>query len=336
MKAAILTHYDKKGINLELKDIDIPIPEDNEVLVKIHFAGVNPLDNMIIRGEVKLIVPYQMPLVMGNEFSGIVEKVGKKVTKYKSGDRVYGRMPLSKIGAFAEFATVNEDALAIIPDYLSLDEAATVPLTALTAMQAFEIMNPKPGDTVFISGGTGSLGAMAIPVAKSLGLNVITNGSAENEERVKKLGADKFIDYKKENYADILENVDFVIDTLGDRELPNEFKILKEGGKLVSLRGLPNGKFAKRIGMPFFKQMLFKLVGSKYDKMTAKKNQTYDFIFVHESSKQLEEIGNLFNRENPLETSIDSVYSLDEVNDALKKVSMGRSRGKTIIKIAEE
>ena len=203
-------------------------------------------------------------------------------------------------------------------------------------MQAFEIINPKPGDTVFISGGTGSLGAMKITVAKSLGLNVIINGSAENEERVKKLGADKFIDYKKENYADILENVDFVIDTLGDRELPNEFKILKEGGKLVSLRGLPNGKFAKRIGMPFFKQMLFKLVGSKYDKMTAKKNQTYDFIFVHESSKQLEEIGNLFNRENPLKTSIDSVYSLDEVNDALKKVSMGRSRGKTIIKITEE
>ena len=329
MKAAILTHYDKKGINLELKDIDIPIPENNEVLVKIHFAGVNPLDNMIIRGEVKLIVPYQMPLVMGNEFSGIVEKVGNKVTKYKSGDRVYGKMPLSKIGAFAEFATVSEDALAIIPDYLSLEEAATVPLTALTAMQAFEIINPKPGDTVFISGGTGNLGAMTIPVAKSLGLNVIINGSAENEERVKKLGADKFIDYKKENYADILENVDFVIDTLGDRELPNEFKILKEGGKLVSLRGLP-------IGMQFFKQMLIKLVGSKYDKMTAKKNQTYDFIFVHESSKQLEEIGNLFNRENPLKTSIDSVYSLDEVNDALKKVSMGRSRGKTIIKITEE
>ena len=336
MKAAILTHYNKKGRNLELKDIDIPVPEDNEVLVKVHFAGVNPLDNMIIRGEVKLIVPYQMPLVMGNEFSGVVEKVGSKVIKYKSGDRVYGRMPLSKIGAFAEFAAVNEDALAIIPDYLSLDEAATVPLTALTAVQAFEIMNPKPGDTVFISGGTGSLGAMAIPVAKSLGLNVITNGSAENEERVKKLGADKFIDYKKENYADILENVDFVIDTLGDRELPNEFKILKEGGKLVSLRGLPNGMFAKRIGMTFFKQMLFKLAGSKYDKMAAKKNQTYDFIFVHESGKQLEEIGNLFNRESPLETSIDSVYSLDGVNDALKKVSMGRSKGKTIVRIAEE
>jgi len=251
MRAAVLTQYDKQKINLEIKEVSIPIPKENEVLVKIYSAAVNPLDNMIIRGEVKLIVPYKMPLVMGNEFSGVVEKVGKKVTKYKSGDRVYGRMPLSKIGAFAEFATVNEDVLAIIPDYLSLEEAATVPLTALTAMQAFEIINPKPEDTVFISGGTGSLGAMAIPVAKSLGLNIITNGSAENEERVKKLGADKFIDYKKENYADILENVDFVIDTLGDRELPNEFKILKEGGKLVSLRGLPNGKFAKRIRMSF-------------------------------------------------------------------------------------
>ena len=336
MKAAVLTHYDKKGTELEIREISTPIPEEDEVLVKIMTAAVNPLDNMIIRGEVKLIVPYAMPLVMGNEFAGVVEKTGKNAVRFKPGDRVYGRMPLKKIGAFAEYAAVKETALAVIPEYLSFEEAATVPLTALTAMQAFEVMDVHAGESVFISGGTGSLGAMAIPVAKSLGLHVYTNGSGENEERVRKLGAEKFIDYRKENYADVLSGVDHVLDTLGDRELPNEFKVLKEGGSLVSLRGLPNGRFARRSGMPLFKQLLFQLAGSKYDRMAAAKKQTYDFLFVHEDGSQLDRIGRLFDKEHPLETSIDTVFTLEEINEALAKVKQGKSKGKTIITVREQ
>lgn len=336
MKAALLKHYSKQKTNLEIKDVPIPMPKENEVLVKIYSAAVNPLDNMIIRGEVKLIVPYKMPLIMGNEFSGIVEKLGASVTRFKVGDRVYGRMPLSKIGAFAEYTAIDEKTLAIVPDYLTHDEAATVPLTALTAMQAFEIMNVKAGESIFISGGTGSLGAMAIPVAKSRGLTVYTNGSADNEERVKALCVDRFIDYKKENYVDVLSNVDYVLDTLGDRELPNEFKVLKERGKLVSLRGLPNERFAKRAGLSFFKQFIFKIAGEKYDKMAGLKNQTYDFLFVHEDGKQLEQIGKLFSANNPLEASIDTVFTLEQVNEALEKVKNGGSKGKTIIKIVKE
>ena len=336
MKAAVLTHYDKQGTELEIREISTPIPEEDEVLVKIMTAAVNPLDNMIIRGEVKLIVPYAMPLVMGNEFAGIVEKTGKNAARFKPGDRLYGRMPLKKIGAFAEYAAVKETALAVIPEYLSFEEAATVPLTALTAMQAFEVMDVHAGESVFISGGTGSLGAMAIPVAKSLGLHVYTNGSGENEERVRKLGAEKFIDYRKENYADVLSGVDHVLDTLGDRELPNEFKVLKEGGNLVSLRGLPNGRFARRSGMPLFKQLLFQLAGSKYDRMAAAKKQTYDFLFVHEDGSQLDRIGRLFDKEHPLETSIDTVFTLEEINEALAKVKQGKSKGKTIITVREQ
>ena len=336
MKVAVLNNYDKNGTKLEVREMALPSPDDHEVLIKVYTAAVNPLDNMIIRGEVKLVVPYKLPLVLGNELAGVVEKVGSSVTKFKAGDRVYGRMPLNKIGAFAEYAAVAENALAIIPDYLSFDEAATVPLTALTAMQAFEIMKPRSGETIFISGGTGSLGAMAIPIAKSLGLTVYTNGSADNEERVKELGTDRFIDYKKENYAEVLKDVDYVLDTLGDRELPNEFKVLKRGGSLVSLRGLPNGRFAKRAGLSFIKQLLFKLAGSKYDKMAAAKNQTYDFLFVHEDGGQLEELSKIFNAENPLETSIDTIYTLAQVNEALDKVKQGKSKGKTIIKLVEK
>ena len=118
MKAAILTRYDKNATGLELRGIPTPTPDANEVLVKIHTAAVNPLDNMMMRGEVKLIIPYALPLVMGNEFSGVVEKVGANVTGFAVGDRVYGRMPLRKIGAFAEFAAVDARALAHVPDYL--------------------------------------------------------------------------------------------------------------------------------------------------------------------------------------------------------------------------
>ena len=326
-----MTHYDKKGTELDIREIPTPVPEEDEVLVKIMTAAVNPLDNMIIRGEVKLIVPYAMPLVMGNEFAGVVEKNGKNAARFKPGDRVYGRMPLKKIGAFAEYAAVKETALAVIPEYLSFEEAATVPLTALTAMQAFEVMDVHAGESVFISGGTGSLGAMAIPVAKSLGLHVYTNGSGDNEERVRKLGAEKFIDYRKENYTDVLSGVDHVLDTLGDRELPNEFKVLKEGGNLVSLRGMPNGRFARRSGMPLFKRLLFQAAGRKYDRMAAAKKQTYDFLFVHEDGSQLDRIGRLFDKENPLETSIDTAFAFDEINKALDKVKQGKSKGKTIL-----
>ena len=182
MRAAILNGYHKNGDTLSVCDIPVPQIEDHEVLVKIKAAGVNPLDNMIIRGEVKLIVPYKFPLIMGNEFCGVVDKVGKAVRNFSVGDRVYGRMPLKKIGAFAEYAAVDKNAIAKVPEYLSDEEAASVPLTALTALQAFELMNVKSGKTVFISGGTGSLGAMAIPVAKSMELNVITNGSVGNKD----------------------------------------------------------------------------------------------------------------------------------------------------------
>ncbi len=138
MKAAILEKYASDGRELIVRDIPIPAIADDEVLVKAVAAAVNPLDNMIVRGEVKLIVPYRFPLVMGNELSGVVEKVGSKVNGFAKGDRVYARMPLDKIGAFAEYAAVRATALAKIPDYLSFEEAASVPLTALTAWQAYD------------------------------------------------------------------------------------------------------------------------------------------------------------------------------------------------------
>lgn len=134
MKAALVEQYNKKNISVRLVNLDKPTIGRKEVLIKILAAGVNPLDNMISRGEVKMIVPYKLPVVAGNEFVGIVEQVGTEVSKYNVNDRVFARLPLEKIGAFAEFVSVDEDALAKVPDYLSDIEAAAVPLTALTIM----------------------------------------------------------------------------------------------------------------------------------------------------------------------------------------------------------
>ena len=332
MKAAVLDKYDKHGCDLTIVEVPMPEVKADEVLVRMHTAAVNPLDNMIIRGEVKLIVPYTMPLIMGNEFCGTIENTGSEVRGYSVGQRVYGRLPLNHIGAFAEYVSVSSSAIAEVPDYLSDEEAAAVPLTALTALQALELLQVKSGDTVFISGGTGSFGAMAIPIAKSRGLKVITNGSASQRDRVISLGADRLIDYKTEDYSQSLHDIDGIIDTLGERELPKEFGSLKRGGHLVSLRGLPNGEFASRMHMPFWKRMLFKLAGLKYDRMVAGNQQHYHFIFVHEDGEGLQQVSRLFE-EKRIPASVDEVFALEDVNQALKKVASSGSKGKTILKI---
>ena len=333
MKAAVLGGYDKNGRDLEVRDIPVPQPAASEVLVRVSTAGVNPLDNMIVRGEVKLIVPYSFPLVMGNELVGTVEALGADVTRFEVGDRVYGRMPLAKIGAFAEYAAISADALAKVPDYLTDEEAACVPLTALTALQSFELMNVKAGDTVFISGGTGSLGAMAIPVAKGLGLRVATNGNGRSADRVRALGADEFIDYKNQDYVDVLHDVDGVLDSLGERELERQLSILKRGGTLVSLRAMPNGEFAQRMGMSGFKRFLFGMAGRKFDKMAQKRDQRYRFVFVHEDGIGLAALPGILG-ERKIEASVDEGFALDDVNNALAKVAAGGSKGKTVLRIA--
>lgn len=228
MKAAQHTSYNKNKITLNLTEIAKPQIKPNQVLVKVTAAGVNPLDNMISRGDVKLIVPYKLPQTAGNELVGLIEEVGATVTNFAAGDRVFGRLPLDSIGAFAEYVAVDAQALAKVPAYLTDEEAAAVPLTALTIMQALDLIGAQAGKTIFISGGTGGVGGMAIPIAKAKGLTVITNGDAASAERVLSLGADQFIDYKTEDYTKTLNNVDYVLDTLGGAETEKQMTIMKK------------------------------------------------------------------------------------------------------------
>jgi NADPH:quinone reductase-like Zn-dependent oxidoreductase len=330
MKAAQINGYSKE---IELKWNDIPKPnvQDYDVLVKVKAAGVNPLDMLILRGNVKLIVDYKFPLTMGNELSGVVEAVGKRVTKFKEGDSIYTRLPEKQIGAFAEYAVVNEDAIAKMPTNLTYVEAAAVPLTALTAYQALkEKFNAKPNEKIFISGGTGGLGAMAVPMAKYFGLYVITNGGETGRERMLGLGADEFFNYKSEDYSERLSNIDYVLDTLGAKEIEKELGILKPYGKLVSLAGMPNYRFAMERQFPFLKKMMFRMAGSSLDKMALKQNKEYHFLFMRADGKQLEQITKFVESEN-IKPSIDSIFESKDINTALKKVDTGHSKGKVIL-----
>ena len=172
MKAAQITQY-SKNIHITVNDIPIPETGDYDILIRIKAAAVNPVDILNLTGAVRLIQDYKMPLTLGNECAGIVEKVGRCVKKFKTGDRVYSRLPVSKIGAFAEYVAIHENAVAHMPDNFDFAAAAAIPLTGLTAYQAItEELNAKPGETVFFPGGSGSFGQMAVPIAKSLGLRV--------------------------------------------------------------------------------------------------------------------------------------------------------------------
>ena len=334
MKAVQIDNYSKIIDSVKIREVSIPEIKPDEVLVRVKSVGINPVDNMITRGEVKLITPYSFPLTIGNELAGIIEKTGEKVTEFKEGDRVFSRLPTNKIGAFAEYVAINKKDLAKIPEYLSFNEAAAIPLTALTAYQALDILQVKSGETLFISGGSGGFGAMAVPLAKARGIKVITNGSLENKERVLALGAEQFLDYKTEDYAQLLHDVDGVIDTIGGKDTEKQFSILKQGGKLVSLKGMPNGRFAKKMGLPLWKQWVFRFAGRSFDNMAKKRNQEYHFIFVQSNGEQLSEIAKVLE-ENQIRPSIDSIYSFEDIAKALVKVDKGSSKGKTIVEISK-
>ncbi len=325
MKAAYFDKYNKET-KLELGELPIPVVGPEDVLVRVVYAAVNPVDVMMIHGDLKLVIPHKGVEIAGNEMVGIVKEVGSKVKNFKVGERVFGRMPIDKEGAFAEYVSIDQDLIAPVPEKYTDEEAAAIPLAALTIMQAIDLLKPKPGSTLFLSGGTGSLGQIAIPILKEHGLKVITSGNAKNKENVMKLGADQFIDYKTEDYSKILKNVNYVIDTVGEKELTKEFEILKPGGHLVSLKGMPNEAFAKRMHMPKLKQLLFKIAGGKYDRMAKKKNAKYDFVFVEPNGKQLEE-GSQILAQRDIHPMIDKVYDLENINEALKKVENGSSKG---------
>ncbi len=333
MKAVQIKSYSKE-INTILSDIPKPKISDSEVLIQVKAAAVNPVELLIMTGSVKLIQSYPMPLTLGNECSGIVEQVGSKVKDFQKGDRVYTRLPISKIGAFAEYVAVDQSAIAKMPKGYDFNTAATIPLTGLTAYQAIvEEMEAKPGQTILIPGGSGSFGQMAVPIAKALGLRVIVTGNARAKEQFLSMGVDRYLDYKTENYWEVLADVDHVIDTLGPAEFEHELSVLKKGGRLVSLRTGPNKAFALRHHFSGLKKLLFTVAGSKYDKAARKQGKEYRFIFVRSNGVQLQNITEIVEKLQ-IKPAVDNrIFSLAQTNEALHLVAKGPLNGKVMIQL---
>ncbi|GEO64073.1 NADP-dependent oxidoreductase [Companilactobacillus nantensis] len=332
MQAAQLMKYDK-NFKLIVKDIPVPVPNDNEVLVKVKAAAVNPLDTLIGTGFVKLMANYNLPLTMGNELSGVIESVGRNVKNFKIGDAVYSRLPLTKIGAFAEYVAIDYRDIYFIPKNLDFDHSAAVPLTGLTALQGLtEELQVQSGKSIMIPGGSGSFGQMAIPIAKELGLKVMVSGNARSKQSALDMGVDQYFDYRKENYWEHLSDIDYVIDTIGKKELDHELKIMKPNGRILSLIMGPNRKFAQDHNFSFLKTTLFTIAGLNLDSKAKKAGVDYRFIFVRSDGKQLQKITQIVEA-NQIEPAIDPTeFKLSDINEAINYAQTGHPKGKVLIK----
>jgi alcohol dehydrogenase len=332
MKAFILDRYGKKS-SIRLGDMPEPALRDDDVLVKVHAAGVNLLDAKIKNGEFKLVLPYRLPLILGHDVAGVVVKVGPRVRRFKPGDEVYSRPDDFRIGAFAEFIAIREDSLALKPATLTMEEAASIPLVGLTAWQALVgKANLQKGQKVFIQAGSGGVGTFAIQLAKHLGAFVATTTSTANVDWVKRLGADLVIDYKKDDFENILQGYDVVLNSQDGDTLAKSLRVLKPGGKLISISGPPDPAFGEDIKAPWFVKMVMSLLSFGIRRKANRSNVSYSFLFMRANGNQLREIAALIDS-GAIRPVVDRVFPFAATQEALDYVETGRAKGKVVIKI---
>ena len=332
MKAFVLESYGKKRA-LRLADVPDPELRDDEVLVQVHAASVNLLDSKIRDGEFKLILPYRLPIVLGHDVAGVVIKTGSRVRLFKPGDEVYARPDDFRIGAFAEFVPVKEASLAHKPKGLTMEEAASIPLVGLTAWQALvEKAKLKKGQKVFIQAGSGGVGSFAIQLAKHLGATVATTTSTANVALVKSLGADVVIDYKTQDFEDVLRDYDVVLNSQDGKTLEKSLRVLKAGGKLISISGPPDPEFGREIAAPGFVRLVMRLLSSGVRRKARGAGIGYSFLFMKANGGQLREITRLIEA-GAIRPVIDRVLPFEATNEALAYVEAGRAKGKVVVRI---
>ncbi|WP_233810021.1 NADP-dependent oxidoreductase [Paraburkholderia sp. HP33-1] len=332
MKAFVVDRYGRKN---GVRAGNMPVPElrEDDVLIQIHAAGVNPLDSKIRDGEFKLILPYRLPLILGNDLAGVVVRAGSRVRKFKPGDEVYARPPKDRIGTFAEFIAITEDAVALKPKTLSMEEAASIPLVGLTAWQALvERGQLKKGQKVLIHAGSGGVGTFAIQLAKHLGATVATTASAANAGLMKQLGADTVIDYKKDDFAAVLKDCDVVLDTQGGNTLEKSLQVLKPGGKLIGIAGPPDPDFARQMGASWFLKAAMRFLSYRIRKAARRRDVGYSFLFMRADGDQLAQIAKLVDIA-AVRPVIDRIFPFESTQEAVAYVETGRAKGKVVVKI---
>ncbi|MFG1371912.1 NADP-dependent oxidoreductase [Xanthobacter oligotrophicus] len=332
MKAFIVDKY-KKGGTLRFGDMPEPVLRDDDVLVTIHAAGLNPLDSKIRDGAFKPLLPYRPPFVLGHDMAGVVARVGSKVRRFKVGDEVYARPRDGRVGTFAESISINEADLALKPKNLTMAEAAAIPLVGLTAWQALvERAGLRKGQKVLIHAGSGGVGTFAIQLAKHLGAMVATTTSTANVELVRSLGADVVIDYKKQDFDKVLTGYDVVLNSLDGDTLQKSLSVLKPGGKLISISGPPDPDFARQQGLNWFLRPLMRLLSFGIRRKAKGRGVGYSFLFMRADGGQLSQITSLIEA-GIVRPIMDRIFPFEATNEALAYIETGRSKGKVVVKL---
>jgi NADPH:quinone reductase-like Zn-dependent oxidoreductase len=288
MRAFVVAKYKEP---LREADVPEPVVGARDVLVRVEAAGLNPLDEKIRAGEFKQVLPYKLPLIPGNDVAGTVIRVGADVRGFKPGDEVYARPGQDRIGTFAERIAVAEGDLALKPASVSMREAGSLPLVALTAWQALvERGRVRPGQNVLIHAGAGGVGLVAIQLAKHLGASVATTASGPDADFVRELGADTVIDYRTQDFEQRLAGYDLVLDSLGGENLEKSLRVLGPGSKAIGIAGPPDPAFAREAALNPLLRLVIAGLSGKIRRQAKKLGVTYEFLFVRASGDQLRQI----------------------------------------------
>lgn len=330
MKAIVVARYGKDGF----RAAEVPEPKvgDNDVLVEVSAASINPLDKMVRNGEFKQLLKYKTPFVIGHDVAGVVTEVGARVRDFKAGDEVYARPRDLRIGTFAEYIAIDQNDVAPKPASLSLHEAAAVPLVALAAWQILvEQAQVKPGQKVLVHAGAGGLGSTVIQLAKHLGAHVATTASGTSEQLVRDLGADVVVDYTKQDFSQILSGYDLVLDSLGGENLMKSLTVLKPGGLAIGVTGPPDAGFAEQLGAPGPFKLVMSFLSRKFRRAAKNLGVRYSFFFMRASGAQLRELAALYDAGH-LRPVLDSTFPFNQALEALAYVESGKAKaGKVVV-----
>jgi NADPH:quinone reductase-like Zn-dependent oxidoreductase len=311
MKAIVAHEYGGPEV-LKYEEVSRPEPKEDQILVRVIAAGVNPVDAMIRSGMFAKYEKDVFPIIPGADIAGVVEKVESKITKFKVGDPVFAYVSLKGGGGYAEYALATEHDAATKPKSLRYVEAAAVPIVALTAWQALiDTANLSKGQTVLIHGGSGGVGSFAIQIAKARGAKVIATASTANQDLLKQLGADVAIDYTKQKFEDVAKDVDVVLDSVGKDTLARSYGVVKKSGFILSLVARPNQAELDKRGIR----------GAALN--------------VEPNADELAEIGKLIDQKK-IKVIVSKTFPLFEAAEAQEEVATGHTRGKIVLRIADE
>ncbi|HEY3711333.1 MAG TPA: NADP-dependent oxidoreductase [Amycolatopsis sp.] len=332
MRGYLLTRYGNADA-MELREVPEPSPGAGEVLIRVRAAGLNPIDYKVRAGQLRLLTRLELPLVAGSELAGVVEGLGTGSTRFAVGDRVYARVDKMKFGAFAPYAVVDESFVAKMPESLDFAEAAGLPLAGLTALQALrDELAVSPGDRLFISGGAGGVGTLAIQLATWMGAKVATTASPRGEELVRSLGAETVIDYRTQKFKDVLSDYDGAFDLTGGPDLADSFTILKPGAKTVSIAGLPLPVNAKEYNAGPLATTLLRIASAKTLLQARRRGVSYRYMFMHPSGEDLELLAGLVDS-GRLKAVVDRVFPFEQIADAFAYLEQGRAKGKVVVRL---